>query len=83
MLVPTCTGLLVVQAASHFGDPVAAGGPVVVQWTAVLGFELLLMEQIMADREQHAWASFFVSPDSMTPFLSWMRLVLAGTCQAC
>lgn len=40
MLVPTCTGL----AASHFGDPVAAGGPVVVQWTAVLGFELLLME---------------------------------------
>lgn len=50
MLVPTCTGLLVVQAASHFGDPVAAadpvaaGGPVVVQWTAVLGFELLLME---------------------------------------
>ena len=44
MLVPTCTGLLVVQAASHFGDPVAAGGPVIVQWTAVLGFELLLME---------------------------------------
>lgn len=44
MLVPTCTGLLVVQAASHFGVPVAAGDPVVVQWTAVLGFELLLME---------------------------------------
>lgn len=44
MLVPTCTGLLVVKAASHFGVPVAAGSPVVVQWTAVLGFELLQME---------------------------------------
>lgn len=44
MLVPTCTGLLVVQAASHFGVPAAVGGPVVVQWTAVLGFELLPTE---------------------------------------